>query len=42
VEQVFCAPAAGCAADCTSSVPPCLSAICTTSGHCALSYFCPD
>jgi hypothetical protein len=42
VEQVFCTPAAGCAADCTSSVPPCLSAYCNASGHCALSYFWPD
>ena len=42
VEQVFCAPAAGCAADCTTSAPPCLSTYCNSSGHCALSYFCPD
>jgi hypothetical protein len=42
VEQVFCAPAAGCAADCTVSVPGCLSTFCNSGGHCALSYFCPD
>lgn len=42
LEQVLCAPAAGCAADCTSSGAPCLSAFCGASSHCALSFFCPD
>jgi len=42
VEQVFCAPAAGCAADCAVSVPPALSASCDASGHCAVSWIAPD
>lgn len=43
MEQVLCAPAAGCAADCVSEVAPCLSAFCSNAnGHCALSYFRPD
>jgi hypothetical protein len=42
VEQVLCAPAAGCAADCAISVASCLGASCITStGHCSLS-LCPD
>jgi hypothetical protein len=39
VEQLFCAPAAACTADCTVT-PSCLSAFCNVSGHCALSYYC--
>jgi hypothetical protein len=40
LEQVFCAPANGCAADCASGEAICLSAFCNLNDHCELSYVC--